>query len=168
MILQDLIKPNLDIVFCGTAVGNTSADEQLYYAKSGNKFYSIINEIGLTPNIITPFDYKNLINYNIGLTDIAKDVSGNDNQLKKDDFDIEDFISKIKKYKPKLVCFNGKTASAVFLYNNPKKTKQVSYGLLNNTIGKTKLFVAPSTSGSAKKYWDENIWFSLKNEINNG
>ena len=168
MILQDLIKPNLDIIFCGTAVGNTSADEQLYYAKSGNKFYSIIYKIGLVPKAIKPSEYKDLLKYSIGLTDIAKNVSGNDNQLNDKDFNRESFVDKITKYKPKFVCFNGKTAAAVFLFNNPKKTKQVSYGLLNNTIGTTKLFVAPSTSGNAKKYWDENIWFSLKNEINNG
>jgi double-stranded uracil-DNA glycosylase len=168
MILQDLIKPNLDIIFCGTAVGNTSADEKLYYAKSGNEFYSILFKIGLTQKKINPSEYKTLLYYNIGLTDIAKDVSGNDNQLNDEDFNRENFIEKIKKFNPKFVCFNGKKAAAVFLYNNPKKTKQVSYGLLNNTIGTTKLFVAPSTSGNAKKYWDENIWFSLKNEINNG
>ena len=42
MILQDVLKPKLDIVFCGSAVGAVSAVKQAYYAGPGNKFYAIL------------------------------------------------------------------------------------------------------------------------------
>ncbi len=166
-VLQDLLQPNLDIVFCGTAVGNKSAATEAYYAGSGNKFYPILYKIGLTSTLLHPKDYKNLLQYKIGLTDLVKQKSGNDDVLKKDDYDVDGFIKKMLRYQPKIICFNGKASAAVFLYKNKSKTKEIDYGLLNNTIGKTKLFVAPSTSGSANKYWDETIWVNLKNEIKN-
>jgi len=37
--------------------------------------------------------------------------------------------------------------------------------LLPDKIGNTKLFVAPSTSGSANGFWDESYWFMLKKII---
>jgi len=61
------------------------------------------------------------------------------------------------------VPMHGKKAAAVYLNT---KTKYLPYGFLPQTIGKTKLFVAPSTSGSARRFWDENYWFNLKQIIN--
>ena len=39
--------------------------------------------------------------------------------------------------------------------------KNVNYGLQKQTIGKTKIFIAPSTSGAANGFWDLNIWNQL-------
>lgn len=166
MILPDLLKKDLDVIFCGTAVGNTSAEKESYYAGSGNQFYPILFKTGFTPILIEPTNYSEILKYNIGLTDIAKFVSGNDDELESDDFDVDSFIGKIKKYQPKAVCFNGKAASAVYLFNDRKKTKLVKYGWLTESIGKTRLFVAPSTSGQGRNHWDENYWFKVKKEIN--
>jgi len=65
-------------------------------------------------------------------------------------------------YQPGMVCFNGKAAAAAFL---SKKTKDIEYGLLPISIGRSKLFVAPSTSGSANACWDESYWFELRKLI---
>jgi len=164
MILQDVLKPDLDIVFCGSAVGSASALKQAYYAGNGNKFYSTLAKTGLTPVLLLPAQYLNVLDYNLGLTDMVKNVSGSDSILKKDDFDIEGFKKKILNYQPKLVCFNGKAAAASFL---SKKTKDIEYGLLPDKIGATKLFVAPSTSGNANGVWDESYWFMLREFIGN-
>jgi len=162
MILKDLLEKDLDIVFCGTAVGNVSAQKQSYYASPSNQFYSILAKTKLTPKQLLPENYKEFLNYKIGLTDIAKKVSGNDNVLSKTDFDREGLYLKIEEYQPKIFCFNGKKACAEFLNT---KTNKINYGFLNETIGKTKLFVAPSTSGSARRFWDESYWYMLKEEI---
>lgn len=163
MILPDLLKPNLNIVFCGTAVGDASAKKEAYYAGPGNQFYPVLYKAKLIPNPIEPKDYKQLLKYNLGLTDMVKRVSGNDNVLIDDDFDVRGFKEKILKFQPKIICFNGKKAGATFLNT---KTKYVSYGLTNHTIGSTKLYIAPSTSGSARRFWDEKYWVELKNIIN--
>ena len=165
MILPDLLKKDLDIVFCGTAAGNVSAELKSYYAGPGNLFYPILHKSGLTPILVKPLNYSELLKYNLGLTDIAKFVSGNDNVLNNEDFDINTFIEKIKKYKPKTVCFNGKTAASVFLYNKKNKTGKIEYGYMQDMIGKTKIYVAPSTSRTGRKYWDEKIWFNLKRKF---
>jgi TDG/mug DNA glycosylase family protein len=37
----------------------------------------------------------------------------------------------------------------------------VSYGCQPENIGKTAIFVLPSTSGSARGYWDESHWIDV-------
>lgn len=164
MILPDIIAQNLDIVFCGTAVSNKSKKVEAYYAGTGNLFYPVLASCGFTPHLLIPQEYPSLLNYNIGLTDLAKNKSGVDSQLNDDDYDVKAFIDKILIFQPKIVCFTGKEAAKIFF--NFKHTKYVNYGLQNQTINKTKLFVAPSTSAKARKYWDENIYKELK-KLNN-
>lgn len=158
MILPDLLLSNLDIVFCGTAVGEVSAKKLAYYAGPGNQFYLVLYKAKLIPKPMQPSEFEQLLNYNFGLTDLVKLTSGNDNVLVDDDFDIRGFKQKILKYQPKIVCFNGKKAAATYL---DTKTKNISYGLMPNTIGSTKLYCAPSTSGSARRFWDEEVWKNL-------
>jgi TDG/mug DNA glycosylase family protein len=159
MKLPDLLNNNLDIVFCGTAAGDRSAEQKAYYAGAGNQFYSILNSVGFTPIKLQPNQFPDLLHYKIGLTDIAKFAQGADAKLKSTDFDVEGFKLKIIKYQPKYLCFNGKEAAKVFY--RLKRTATITFGLQTETIINTKLFVAPSTSGGARKYWDENVWKEL-------
>lgn len=164
MILLDLLTHNLKTVFCGTAAGNKSAERKSYYAGAGNLFYPTLASCGFTPRMLKPQEFPELRHYGIGLTDLVKHHVGMDKDLKEEHFDTHSFEEKILKYQPQFVCFNGKEAAKV--YFNLKHTKQVSYGLQSKTIGKTKLYVAPSTSLQAIAYWDESIWQQLKTLIN--
>jgi TDG/mug DNA glycosylase family protein len=155
-MLPDLLIDNLKIVFCGTAVGDKSALKQAYYAGVGNKFYKILHKAGLTPQVLNPYEYRNLLEYKIGLTDLVKCKSGMDYTLSKEHFDNASFRLKIENYKPALICFNGKNAAQEFLGHT------VSYGIQSERINETRIFVAPSTSGAAGGFWDENCWFELK------
>jgi TDG/mug DNA glycosylase family protein len=76
--LPDLLAGNLKLVIVGTAAGPTSARKRLYYAGPGNRFYRTLHEVGLTPIELPPSDYAKLLDYGIGLTDLAKGTSGPD------------------------------------------------------------------------------------------
>jgi TDG/mug DNA glycosylase family protein len=161
--LSDLIGRGLDIVFAGTAAGTKSAAMKAYYAGDGNKFYDTLYRIGLTPEQLKPEDYEKLREYRVGLTDLAKHASGPDNTLSKTDFDIEGFRKKIEECQPKILAFNGKKAAKVFLNRNT-----VNYGIQDQTIGKTKIYVLPSTSGMASRWWDQTYWKDLAKDISTG
>jgi TDG/mug DNA glycosylase family protein len=161
MVLPDLLRDNLNFVFCGTAAGDKSAERKAYYAGRGNLFYMVLASCGFTPKFLKPEEYPLLLTYNIGLTDLAKNTHGMDINLTKDDFDTISFEEKILKHQPKYICFNGKEAARVYMGLN--NTKQVFLGLQNQKIGNTQLYVAPSTSFSARKYWDEKYWQELNN-----
>ncbi|HTM29231.1 MAG TPA: mismatch-specific DNA-glycosylase, partial [Rhodanobacter sp.] len=87
-ILPDVLQPGLALVFCGTAAGKRSAADHAYYAHPGNLFWRALFEAGLTPRLLAPAEFPQLPGYGIGLTDLAKRHSGNDNELPRDAFDV--------------------------------------------------------------------------------
>ena len=155
-MLPDVLADDLTVVFCGTAVGKKSAQVSAYYAGPGNKFWRVLHTIELTPCVLRPEEYRSLLQYDIGLTDLVKSKSGSDADLSAGDFDVTEFERKILHYSPHALCFNGKRAAQEFL-----RTRHIEYGPISQRIGRTRLFVAPSTSGAANGYWDESVWRRL-------
>ena len=156
MILPDVLSYNLKIVFCGTAASKKSKKLNAYYAGPGNKFWKTLYEIKLTDRQLNPQEFKKLLDFDIGLTDICKTDYGNDNELDTSKYDIDGFNVKILEYKPSIICFNGKNAAKAYL-----NQKKVDYGYQDKKEGDSKIFIAPSTSGAANGFWDLNIWVQL-------
>jgi TDG/mug DNA glycosylase family protein len=165
MPLPDLLAPNLKVVFVGTAVTASSNAAAAYYATHGNKFYQVLHQVGITQNLITPQDYRLLVNQGVGLTDLVKGRDALDHELYDHDFGITSFNDKMLEYNPQIICFNGKLAAAYFLFGN-KKTHLVHYGRHADLLGNSIIYVAPSTAQTANKYWDVGYYIQLTNLIN--
>ena len=164
-MLKDILAEDLAIVFCGTAKGKVSMQKGFYYAGPGNKFYTILYKTGLTPVRLAPSDCYDINQYSIGLTDLVQHTFGNDDALTSADFDVELFLQKMERYRPKVIAFNGKKGASYALgYDG--KTSQLRYGLQQQTIANAKVYILPSTSGSASRFWDDNAWFELKEAVN--
>ena len=159
-VLPDLLAPGLKVVFCGTAAGAESAKRRAYYAGINNKFWRTLHEIGLTPRQINPSDYPLLLQFGIGLTDIAKTYSGADSGLRQGHFDRSGLRLKIEKYTPRAFAFNSKEAAKKFY-----KTNKIEYGQQLETVGATTMFVLPSTSGAASGPWDVTYWQELSDFV---
>jgi len=154
-IVPDLLAPHLKLVFCGTAASKVSAREKAYYAKPGNQFWPTLHRIGLTPRLFTPHDYPKLLSLGIGLTDLCKTHSGNDDELPEAALDREALTQKILRYKPKLVAFTSKNGASIYF------SKKVEFGLQKEKLGNTRFFVLCSTSGRARRFWREELWEEL-------
>jgi TDG/mug DNA glycosylase family protein len=157
-VLQDLLRDNLDIVFCGTQAGAASALRRAYYAGPGNRFWRTLHEIELVPLLLDPHEYRKLLEFRIGLTDVAKRTSGPDAALRRGHFDVEGFRKKIGHYAPRIVAFNGKKSAAIALRSS---STELIYGPQRTKIGNAAVFVLPSTSGAAQGYWDIAPWRAL-------
>ena len=153
--LPDLLHPNLRVVFCGTAAGHRSAQLGAYYAGRGNTFWSTLHKIGLTPSQLDPEDFRKVLDFGLGLTDLAKKKSGKNQVLEEDDFDRDGLTEKIKSANPDFLAFTSKNVAKQIL-----QKRQVKYGP-HGHIGKTELWVLPSTSGAARKHWDLTWWEKL-------
>jgi len=161
-VLPDVLAPGLDIVFCGTAPGHVSAAARAYYAHPHNKFWRILHETGLTPEKIAPADYLRLLSLRIGLTDISKFDKGLDKDLKRASLgkrSIDDLRARIEQHQPKVLAFTSMTGAARFF------GKRRACGLQPEKIGRTKIWVLPSTSGLACGSWDDAPWHELAAEI---
>lgn len=154
-ILPDVLVASLAVVFCGSAVGSASARRRAYYAGPGNAFWPTLFEVGLTPRLLAPEEYHCLPEYGLGLTDLAKRIAGSDDILSDSDFDREGLRAKIRCYAPAILAFTSKRAAEEYLQH------PVHYGLLPDTVERTQLFVLPSPSGAARRFWDKEPWRKL-------
>ena len=155
-ILREMLRPGLRLVFCGSAPGERSARLSEYYAGPGNRFWRTLADVGLTPQQLSPSDYETLLTIGIGLTDLIVHQAGNDDVIAFDPAARDRLRATILKHQPRYLCFNGKRAAKEFLGE-----RSVYYGLQSTCIGATQLFVAPSTSGAARRSWDVNPWQEL-------
>lgn len=154
-ILPDVLQPGLALVFCGTAAGKRSAAERAYYAHPGNLFWRALHEARITPRQLAPAEFPLLPQFGIGLTDLAKRHSGNDDELPPGAFDVPALQAKIARYAPHMIAFTSKNAARAAL------GRAVSYGLQDESIGATRVFVLPSPSGQARGHWDLGPWRAL-------
>jgi TDG/mug DNA glycosylase family protein len=158
-LVPDLLAANLRLVFCGTAPSRASAAAKAYYARSGNRFWPTLHQVGLTPRRFAPHEYPQLLQLGIGLTDLCKVHSGVDADLPQDAFDLAAFRRKIRQYQPALVAFTSKHAGQSAL------GRALDYGLQEERWGATRLFVLPSPSGLATRFFRPEVWAALAKEI---
>ena len=152
-VLSDVLGPGLCIVFCGSAAGAVSARVGAYYAGPGNMFWPTLYRVGLTPRVLAPTEFRTVLRYGIGLTDLCKTESGSDAELSRQTDDAAALSAKIARYEPAVLAFNGKRAARVFL-----GAETLDYGEQARCIGGTAIHVLPSTSGAARRWWDETFW----------
>ncbi len=163
-LIPDLLAPNLKLVLCGTALGHRSARERAYYANPGNQFWKTLHRIDLTPRQFAPKEYPHLLPLSIGLTDLCKTVSGNDDQLPEGAWDPEALRTKILHYQPRLLAFTSKTGAECFFRFHFRRGIR-EYGLQPEQIGQTQLYVCTSPSGRARRFWREDIWQGLGKRV---
>jgi TDG/mug DNA glycosylase family protein len=146
-MLPDYLEQNLAVVFVGTAAATASAARGHYYAGPGNKFWELLWEAGLTGDrILSPEQDAWVLRYGIGLTDIVKTLAASsDSLLKRSDYDVSGFLAKIEAWAPRVVAFNGKEAARLV---SGHITREPVLGRSDITLGSSRVFVLPSSSGA--------------------
>ena len=161
-ILQDLLEESLQIVLCGSAASTASAAAAAYYAHKQNKFWRILHETGLTSELLQPRQYRDLLKYRIGLTDLVKTHAGMDHQIPlagAAEFGRTRLQASIAAYRPKFLAFTSKTAGERFLGGRK------DYGEQIETIATTRIWILPSTSGAANGSWRPEVWHAFAERV---
>lgn len=151
IVIDDLLRPGLQVVFCGAGAGTDSGRARSYYAGPGNSFWRTLHATGLTPTQLAPTEYPRLLESGIGLTDIWKIryASG------EEEFDVEGLRARIAAVDPVYLAFNGRNAARDIL------EREAGIGPQEERIGGAAVWVLPSTSVTARPYWDIGPWQEL-------
>ena len=157
-ILPDVLTPGLRVVFCGTAPGTRSAREGAYYAHPGNHFWRTLFAVGLTPRLLAPAEFRDVLQFGIGLTDVAKHHFGSDAELPRTAFDAARLHRKLARFKPHFVAFTSKNAARAGLALG---SRNLHYGEQTIAIAQSRVFVLTSPSGQARGFWDTAPWREL-------
>jgi TDG/mug DNA glycosylase family protein len=162
-ILPDVLADGLDVVFVGTAPGRRSAELGAYYAGPGNRFWPTLHRVGLTQRRLAPQDYPAVLALGIGLTDVAKTAFGADHEIAREAFDPAGLTAKLARYRPRIVAFTSKTGAGLWL---GCPTDSIAYGHREPPARQMpEIFVLPSPSGRAGRYWSEAPWRALADRV---
>lgn len=156
MILPDVLAPGLDLVLCGTAPSRISAAQGAYYANPGNRFWPTLHEVGLTPRRLAPAEFRCVLEFGIGLTDLNKTEFGCDHDLSPGGYDVAGFTAKMRAVRPAVIAFDSKNAAKAFF-----GVPTVPYGRQGATLDGIVVFVVPSPSGLARRFFDLAPWQEL-------
>ncbi|MBA4364900.1 MAG: mismatch-specific DNA-glycosylase [Coprothermobacter sp.] len=158
-LIPDVLTDGLRVVFCGSALGDVSWERRAYYANPGNHFWQTLAEVGLTPRRLAAEEYPRLLDWGIGLTDLVKTDHGQDAHIFDGHVDLNEarrlLRSKVLRWQPRVLAFTSRTVAAQFLGWRAVPGRQ------RECIGQTVLWVLPSTSGLARRFFDIALWQDL-------
>src|SRR6476659_3867663 len=70
--IQDVIAADLKVLFCGINPGLYSAAVGHNFARPGNRFWPALHAAGFTPARLSPFEERRLLDFGLGITNIAR------------------------------------------------------------------------------------------------
>jgi len=158
-LIPDVLADGLRLVFCGSALGDVSWERKAYYANPGNRFWQTLAEVGLTPRRLAAEEYPRLVEWGIGLTDLVKTDHGQDAHIFDGHVDLDQarrlLRAKVLRWQPRVLAFTSKTVAAQFLGRRAVPGRQ------QECVGLTVVWVLPSTSGLARRFFDIGPWQDL-------
>ena len=146
-MLQDYLAHGLRVVFCGTAAGKVSASRGHYYAGPGNEFWRALHASGIVPVSIGPSLDHRVLEFGVGLTDLAKGVASSSDRGLRSQYDVSSFVAKMETYRPVWIAFHGKEAAKAVARSLQSGT-DIRLGTQQWGVGSSRVFVVPSMSAA--------------------
>lgn len=145
MLLEDIIAPNLRILFVGYNPSLRSAAAGHHFAGPSNGFWKVLHESGLTERRLRPEEDQSLLGVGLGVTNLVARPTRAAAELTAIDYAAGrvELTQKLQQYQPQAVCYVG-----IGLYKIFARRKQCQFGWQPvSVVTGVADFVAPSTSG---------------------
>ena len=147
--LPDVIAKNLRVLFCGINPGLYTAAVSHHFARPGNRFWPALYKSGFTDRLLSPFDERELLSHNLGITNVVSHATASASEVTKEDFvrGGRTLRRKVRRYRPRIVAILGIEA-----YRKAFGQLEVEIGEQDETIGEARLWVLPNPSGLNANY----------------
>ena len=149
--LRDRIRPGVRVLFVGINPGVRSALTGHHFAGFSNRFWKLLYESGLVPELIGFRDDDRLPEWGFGITNIVPRATPGIDTLEKQEY-IDGRVRlrrKVLRYRPEVVAAVGVT---VFRALFPERRGLVTLGRQPERIGDSAVFVLPNPSGRNANY----------------
>jgi TDG/mug DNA glycosylase family protein len=142
--IRDVIRKDLDVLFCGINPGLYTAATGHHFARPGNRFWPALHHAGFTTRRLFPWEQTDLLEIGCGATNLVARATATAAEL--DDGELRAgrrrLERKVRQYRPRIVAIVGLGAFRV-AFSRP----QAVLGLQPETIAGARLWVLPNTSG---------------------
>ncbi|KAF7338195.1 UDG domain-containing protein [Mycena venus] len=163
--VQDHLKPDLDVMFCGINPGKRSAEIGHHFGNPSNHFWWCLHQSGFTETKIPPHeDFTLPDRFSLGLTNLVDRPTTEQMELSNSEqlANVPVFLAKVARFRPGIVCFVGLSIAKVVdaslkvtLSPNAKSWGLRPYKMVHQNPSKfseTLFFAAPSTSGLVTQF----------------
>ncbi len=117
-------------------------------------------DVGLTPRRLAAEEYQRLVDWGIGLTDLVKTDHGQDVYIFDGHVDLDEarrlLRTKVLRWQPRVLALTSRTVAAQFLGRRDRGRA----GSRSASV-QTVVWVLPSTSGLARRFFDIGPWQDL-------
>ena len=152
---SDLLRPGLELVFCGYNPSLTSGKSGHHYAHPGNRFWRVLFASGITDRLYRPEEDERLLGLRIGFTNLYSRPTQRADELKREEIRVgaQALRSKLESYKPRAVAYTG-----IGIYKWFRATSKVGWGVQEASVvpGVTDV-VVPSPSGLNRMRFEELV-----------
>jgi TDG/mug DNA glycosylase family protein len=142
--IRDVIRNDLDVLFCGINPGLYTAASGHHFARPGNRFWPALHDAGFTARRLFPWEQAELLEAGCGLTNLVARATAAASEL--DDAELRAggrrLARKVARYRPRVVAIVGLGAYRV-AFNRPR----AFLGLQPDTLAGAAVWVLPNTSG---------------------
>lgn len=147
--VDDVIAPDLRVLFCGINPGLYTAAVGHHFARPGNRFWPALHASGFTERVLSPFDERELLKSGYGITNVVARTTATADLLTKQETVAggEKLLKKVLRYRPKMLAVLG-VGTYRTAFNHPK----ANLGRQPEMIGHTIVWVLPNPSGLNAHY----------------
>ena len=144
-----MIDEDLNVLFCGINPGLYSGAVGHHFARPGNRFWPALHRSGFTSRLLGPFEERELLDENLGVTNIVRRTTARADELTDDELKrgAVALRRKVRKYRPKWLALLGLGAYRVGFGD-----AKASVGPQEITIGVTRVWLLPNPSGLNAHY----------------
>jgi TDG/mug DNA glycosylase family protein len=152
--LPDLLRPDLDVVFCGINPALSAARAGHHFSSPSNRFWRVLHRAGFTPHLIRAENDRTILNYACGLPAAVERPTVSASELRSHDFheSAEELERKLRRYVPRHVAFLGKPAFAAIF-----RQGSVQWGQQSIQFGGAEVWVLPNPSGLNRAFSLEGL-----------
>ena len=144
-MLPDLLAPGVRVVIAGTIAAWDRAARAHYYDSPGNKFWVLLHESGLVPELLAPDEDDRVLDFGVGLTDLVRTRVSEPGEPPV--FDRAGFERRLRRARPPAVAFVSKTAANSYARSAGLRLVR-DYGAPSWTVARIPAFVLPGPSGA--------------------
>lgn len=147
--IRDVIRPGLRVLFCGINPGLYSGATGHHFARPGNRFWPALHRSGFTPRLLSPYDERQLLDHDLGITNVVARTTAVASELSPDEYVAggKRLRRKVKRYEPRFLAVLG-----VGAYRIAFDDKDAGIGPQEKMIGDTRIWVLPNPSGLNAHY----------------
>jgi TDG/mug DNA glycosylase family protein len=145
--LKDRVRPPVRILFVGINPGVRSGTIGHHFAGYSNRFWKLLYEARLTPQLLRPEEDDRLPEFGLGITNLIARTTPGIDSLRPGEYAVGERIlrRKVRRWKPDIVAFVGVTLFRVVFKRRPGE--RVRPGPRPERFESARVFVLPNPSG---------------------